>query len=115
MAPGLGADELRLLYERYAPVVHRRALAVLRRDADAWDVVQEVFARMLEFGSTFRGDARPMTWVYRITTNVSLNLLRSRAVREPDARSAPAEEPSVEGENAEAAELIRALVARLPE
>src|SRR3989442_5582506 len=88
-------------------------MALLRRDADAWDVVQEVFAKMLEVGSTFRGEARPMTWVYRITTNLALNALRGRALREPDAKAA--EEPRSEGDGAEAAELIRALVARLPE
>ncbi len=48
---GLGAEELRDLYERYAPVIHRRALALVGRDADAWDIVQEVFEKMLQSGA----------------------------------------------------------------
>jgi RNA polymerase sigma-70 factor (ECF subfamily) len=80
----LTKQEIEELYARYAPVVHRRALAVVGRDADAWDVVQEVFEKMLKNAAEFRAQARPMTWVYRITTNVSLNLLRARGVREPE-------------------------------
>ncbi|MBK7858751.1 MAG: sigma-70 family RNA polymerase sigma factor [Archangiaceae bacterium] len=80
----LTRQEIEELYARYAPVVHRRAFAVVGRDADAWDVVQEVFEKMLKNAAEFRAQARPMTWVYRITTNVALNLLRSRGVREPE-------------------------------
>ena len=90
----LTKQEIEELYARYAPVVHRRAYAVVGRDADAWDVVQEVFERMLKNAAEFRAQARPMTWVYRITTNVALNLLRSRGVREPEGGAAP--EPSLE-------------------
>ncbi|MBI3181347.1 MAG: sigma-70 family RNA polymerase sigma factor [Myxococcales bacterium] len=113
MASGLGADELRDLYEEFAPVVHRRALAMLRRDADAWDVVQEVFERMLRSGFNFRREARPMTYVYRVTTNVCLNALRGRKVREPSASSP--EEPAVDQAAAEAADLLAALAGRLSE
>ncbi len=80
---GLDRAAVRELYAQYAPVVYRRARFILGRDADAWDVVQEVFTRMLTDGASFRGEARPMTWVYRITTNLSLNLLRARRLREP--------------------------------
>ncbi|MBX7114105.1 MAG: sigma-70 family RNA polymerase sigma factor [Myxococcaceae bacterium] len=82
-ANGLSPHELRDLYETFAPAVHRRAVAILGRDADAWDAVQEVFERMINSGSQFRGDAHPMTYIYRVTTNVCLNLLRARRLREP--------------------------------
>jgi len=90
----LTKQEIEELYARYAPVVHRRALSVVGRDADAWDVVQEVFEKMLKAADEFRAQARPMTWVYRITTNVAINLLRSRGVREPEGGAAP--EPALE-------------------
>jgi RNA polymerase sigma-70 factor (ECF subfamily) len=83
MSGGLTRDEVERLYTQFAPVVFRRARRLLARDADAWDVVQEVFERMLSHGSTFRREARPMTWVYRVTTNLALNHLRGRALREP--------------------------------
>jgi RNA polymerase sigma-70 factor (ECF subfamily) len=81
---GLGRDDIAALFDRYAPVVHRRALLIVGRDADAWDVVQEVFERMLKSSDAFRAEARPMTWVYRITTNVALNAVRARGLREAD-------------------------------
>jgi RNA polymerase sigma-70 factor (ECF subfamily) len=80
---GFSRDELKRLYRQYAPLVYRRARRLVGRDADAWDAVQEVFHRMLTHHQDFRGEARPITWLYRITTNVSLNLVRSRRLREP--------------------------------
>jgi RNA polymerase sigma-70 factor, ECF subfamily len=87
MAHGLGPAELQRLFEAHAPGIHRRSLALVGRDADAWDVVQEVFVRLLQAGAGFRGEARPTTYIYRVTTHVALNALRARAVREaPGAR-----------------------------
>jgi RNA polymerase sigma-70 factor (ECF subfamily) len=114
MARGLSEEEVRELYEKYAPVVHRRALTLVGREADAWDIVQEVFERLLRAGAGFRGEARPMTYIYRMTTNVSLNALRGRKVREPELPP-PATEPSVGMEATEAVDLLRALARRLGE
>ncbi len=111
MARRLGPEELGLLYARFAPVVHRRARALLGRDADAWDVVQEVFERMLTAGAILREEASPMTYVYRVATNVSLNHLRSRRVRERP--ESPAEEPSIPPADCESAQTLRALLASL--
>ncbi len=116
MAQGLQGTEVRKLYEAYAPVVYRRALQLLRREADAWDVVQEVFARMLQAGEHFRGEARPMTYVYRATTNACLNHLRARAVREPlSQEDLPSGEASFAPGAPEAANFLRALAAELDE
>lgn len=111
MARGLGAEEVEALYEQCAPAIHRRALELLGRDADAWDVVQEVFEKMLRSGGAFRGEASPMTYAYRAATNASLNVLRARAVRA--AAPPPAEEPAVEPARVEIASFVRALLARL--
>ncbi len=102
---GLSREEVQALYAQFAPVVFRRARVLLGREADAWDVVQEVFERMLTHGQAFRGEARPMTWVYRMTTNAALNLLRSRKVREP-ALSELTDEPGVGPEAVEARQLV---------
>lgn len=96
-------------------MVHRRALALLGRDADAWDVVQEVFERLLKSGAHFRHEARPTTYVYRITTNVALNALRARAVREPNADPVVAPEPTIDQGSSEAADLLRALSRTVPD
>ncbi|MCY1023425.1 sigma-70 family RNA polymerase sigma factor [Pyxidicoccus sp. MSG2] len=110
MARGLSASELKAIYEIYASTVHRRARALLGRDSDAWDAVQEVFCRLLESGAAFRAEARPMTYIYRVTTNVSLNLLRSRALRDVVVGGAlPWDEVGAEPGEVEARNLLRAL------
>jgi RNA polymerase sigma-70 factor (ECF subfamily) len=93
------------LYAQFSPVVYRRARVLLGRDADAWDAVQEVFEKMLSQGQSFRGEARPMTWVYRVTTNVALNMLRSRRVREP-ALTVVSDEPGLGQDAVEARMLL---------
>ncbi len=111
---GLSRAELEGLYTRYAPVVFRRARAMLGREADAWDMVQEVFERMLKAAGEFRGEARPMTWVYRVTTNVCLNHLRARALRDP-ALAGVSPEPSADAAASEARDLLRVWVEHLDE
>ncbi len=115
MARGLSASELTAIYELYAPTVHRRARALLGRDSDAWDAVQEVFCRLLASGAAFRAEARPMTYIYRVTTNVSLNLLRSRALRDVATEALPPEEAGAEPEEVEARNLLRVLARELDE
>jgi RNA polymerase sigma-70 factor, ECF subfamily len=115
MARGFGAEEVEALYEQCAPAIHRRAMELLGRDADAWDVVQEVFEKMLRLGGRFRGEASPMTYAYRAATNVSLNVLRGRAVRAAAVSAGPEEEPTVEPARVEIASFVRALLARLDE
>lgn len=69
--------------------MHRRARAILGDDEDARDVMQEVFVRVLSADSEFRGEAPVLHWIYRITTNLSLDRLRRRktwpTVQDPDA------------------------------
>lgn len=91
MSQGLSPAELEELYDRYAPGMYRRALGLLQREADAWDAVQEACIRLIQGGAGFRREARPMTYIYRVTTNVCLNMLRSRALRDVAAEEAGAE------------------------
>ncbi len=113
-AEGLTREALGELYAQYAPVVFRRARRILGRDADAWDVVQEVFERMVKSGATFRFEARPMTWVWRITTNACFNALRARGVREPGL-SVVEEEASDAQAGVEARQLLSKWLAHLDE
>lgn len=64
------------LYRRYGPTVLRRARAILGNEDMARDLLQEVFVQVVEQKGRFRGEASPMTWIYRITTNLALNRLR---------------------------------------
>jgi len=113
MASGLERPELRALYERYAPLIHRRAFRLVGREAEAWDVVQEVFRMLLEKADSFRGEAQPMTFIYRITTNVALNALRHRTLREGP--GPVTDDPGFEPGDVEARNLLAALGRSLDE
>ena len=68
------------LVVRYQHRVFRLACR-LTSETDAPDVVQETFLQVYRHLSTFRGDARFSTWVYRVAINASLMLRRARARR----------------------------------
>lgn len=71
-------DELARLYHRYGHVLFHRCRSIVRNDEEAWDAVQETFARVVKHADTFRAQASPLTWMYRISTNYCLNQLRNR-------------------------------------
>ncbi len=73
--------ELQDLYERCAPVIYRRCRSILGNDEDANDAVQETFSRVIVSWDRFRGEASPLTWMYRISTNYCLNRIRNRRSR----------------------------------
>jgi RNA polymerase sigma-70 factor (ECF subfamily) len=110
MARALDAGELHALYVELAPAAHRRARALLGDESEAWDVVQEVFRKLVEDPAVFRREAEPLTFVYRVTTNLCLNLLRSRKVR----RAPPPDDPpALQPAQADARDLLHALLDRL--
>jgi RNA polymerase sigma-70 factor (ECF subfamily) len=65
---------------RYQARVFRLACR-LTSDTDAPDVLQEAFLQVYRYISTYRGDSRFSTWLFRIATNASLMHRRSRARR----------------------------------
>lgn len=60
----------------YQDKVFKIAYGYLKDMDDADDVTQEVFISVFENISSFRGDSGIMTWIFRITVNKSLNVLR---------------------------------------
>jgi RNA polymerase sigma-70 factor (ECF subfamily) len=69
-----GGDTIALegLMERFAPRVHRLALGITHNEADAEEVVQDVFLSLFRKIDAFEGRAALGTWIYRITVNAAL-------------------------------------------
>lgn len=63
-------------YRLYAAPIWRRCRALLRHDAAALDVSQEVFVRCLRHHSALRPGRELLAWLYRVATNLCLNHLR---------------------------------------
>jgi RNA polymerase sigma-70 factor (ECF subfamily) len=77
-AAGGDSDALEVLMSRHASRVYRVALGITRSSADAEEVVQDVFLQIVHKGAGFEGRAALGSWIYRITTNVSLNKRRGK-------------------------------------
>lgn len=66
-----------VLVSRHKRMVFNIAWRMLRNRQDAEDAAQEAFLRAFRSLSTFRGQARFSSWLYRIATNVCLSALQS--------------------------------------
>lgn len=71
-------NALDTLFRRYGPRVYRQAISLVGNEADAEEVLQDVFLTLYEKAKTFRGDAAFSTWLYRLTLNAALTRLRRR-------------------------------------
>jgi RNA polymerase sigma-70 factor, ECF subfamily len=67
-----------LLLPRYRDRVFRLALSILRDRVGAEDAAQDVFLRLWRSLQTYNGDAALSTWIYAITRNTSISILRKR-------------------------------------
>ena len=66
------------LMEAYGDRVYRLAFGVTRNEADAQEVVQDVFLTVCRKHSTFEGRAALSTWIYRVAMNAALNKRRGK-------------------------------------
>ena len=77
------SGETNLFYDLIRPHEHRLrrvALAVVRNETDAEDVVQETLVKAFQNLSGFRADSRLSTWLISITLNEAKGHLRRRGL-----------------------------------
>jgi RNA polymerase sigma-70 factor (ECF subfamily) len=73
------AIDLDALVEAYAPLLFRVAHSVLRSQADAEDVVQDAFVRVMEHRAMLPAVREMRVWLVRIAWNLALD--RKRRIR----------------------------------
>ncbi len=71
-------NALEILMERYASRVYRLAHGITGNEADAEEVVQDVFLTIFRKIHTFEGRSALGSWIYRIATNAALIKRRGR-------------------------------------
>ncbi len=70
------------LVRRHSPGLHRAVARILGDETEAWDVVQMAFLRAWQRLDRYDDRYSFTTWLYRIGTNLAIDLLRSRSSRE---------------------------------
>jgi RNA polymerase sigma-70 factor (ECF subfamily) len=123
------------LFERYGKMIRRHLARIVRDDAAAQDLVQEVFLRVWTRAEQWDARGSFKAWLYRIATNLALNHLRTVRRRREQPLETPAdwdeegEESNVHAwmidasalgpdavvELAERRELLRRLIGQLPD
>jgi RNA polymerase sigma-70 factor (ECF subfamily) len=68
----------KLLVERYQRKAYAVALGMLKDKEEAMDVSQEAFVKVYKYLDHFKGDASFYTWLYRITVNICIDVIRKR-------------------------------------
>jgi RNA polymerase sigma factor (sigma-70 family) len=66
------------IVELWQDMVYNTVLGIVQNEADAEDITQEVFIKVFEQVSSFKGESKFSTWLYRIATTRALDFLRSK-------------------------------------
>lgn len=76
------ADAFEPLVRAHEKAVYNLALRFLEKPEDAEDAAQEAFVKAYRSLESFQRESRFSTWLYRIVTNVCLDMLRARRRRQ---------------------------------
>jgi len=90
------SDALRALVEQHSRSVFRLAFRMTGNEQDAEDVVQESFLRAYRQLGRFESRANFGTWLYRIVSNCSVDLMRSKQARHDQVRGDSIDEGAME-------------------
>jgi RNA polymerase sigma-70 factor (ECF subfamily) len=82
-----------ILFQRHNAMVWNVCRRFMVNDADAEDVLQDVFLRAYQGLPSFKGQSKFSTWLYRIAVNTCLNELR-RQKRRAEGHTVPIDQQS---------------------
>ena len=66
------------IVETWQDMVYNTALGILQNAEDAEDVTQEAFIQVFESVSSFKGESKFSTWMYRITVSKAMDHIRKK-------------------------------------
>jgi RNA polymerase sigma-70 factor (ECF subfamily) len=93
------------LVRRHSGGLHRAVARILNDDSEAWDVVQMAFVRAWQRLDRYNEKWSFATWLYRIGTNLAIDLIRSRSSRERAHKAGTEHRLRVVGESQPASDL----------
>ena len=65
------------IYRNYGKYVYNVALGILRNKTEAEDITHDVFIKLFNALDSFRGESDIKTYLYRMTVNKAIDLIRS--------------------------------------
>src|SRR6266436_3643591 len=71
-------EALSTLVQSQQTYVYSIAMSLMHNPADAADMTQEAFIRLMRSLGTYRAETKFTTWLYRLVTNICLDGLRRR-------------------------------------
>lgn len=71
---------LQVLFELHRTKVYNLSWRMLGTPQDAEDALQEIYLKVFDRVKNYRGDSAFSTWLYRMTTNHCLDILRRRKI-----------------------------------
>lgn len=77
-------EEFTHLAETYIDTVFRVAFNYLKSAADAEDITQNVFMKLLQTDISFKSEDHARFWLIRVTVNACKNVLRSKRWNQAD-------------------------------
>lgn len=109
------------LFEYHKALVYRTSLAIARDERIAEDVLQECFVRLHRYADSVDPDRPLRPWLYRVTVNLSYDMLTARSGRPLEDVSGWLSEiasalptPDRRVEEKETTRMVREVVAELP-
>lgn len=75
-------DAFETLFLEHQKKVYNLALRMLGNEEDALDMTQEAFIRAYNSLDGFRGDSKFSVWLYRLTSNICIDFIRSRGKKQ---------------------------------
>lgn len=66
------------IVETWQDMVYNTAIGILQNAEDAEDVTQETFVQVFESISSFKGESKFSTWLYRITVSKAMDHIRKK-------------------------------------
>lgn len=71
-------DLFAVLYDRYANLIYRKCLSILKSEATAQDMVHDILIKVFLSLPTFQGKSKFSSWVYSISYNKCMDYLRAQ-------------------------------------
>jgi RNA polymerase sigma-70 factor (ECF subfamily) len=103
------------LYREHGDLVLRRARRIMGSEADAQEILQELFVSFVERPQQLDGKTSLTGWLYGATTHLCLNTLRNRKNRARLLQERAPDGGSAATENAEVKLSAQELLAALPD